>query len=193
MPGVCACAYLTSVNQALSLVHTSTATEQQTPAQEWKTELKPLLSLVYTSEISTSTSSLRTWRSCEKAESSMRRIRFLAPCWTWNLKGGEKLEVWGWGRGGERPPAWKLAFSSSPSAGGREILIGSLTVMSIKICQPSNSHTTAGAAMWWKNVCLYLILSMFLRNANGKINLKEEQKPVVKEMLFGSSGLPEMF
>ena len=34
---------------------------------------------------------------------------------------------------------------------------------------------------------------MFLRNANDKINLKEKQKPVVKEMLFGSSGLPEMF
>ena len=71
--------------------------------------------------------SLRGWRSCEKAENSMRRIRFLAPCWT-NSKGGEKLEGRGWGRGRERPPACKLAFSSSPSTGGREILIGSLTV-----------------------------------------------------------------
>ena len=62
--------------------------------------------------------------------------------------------------------------------------------MSIKICQPSNSRTTAGAAMWWKNVCLYLDSINILRNANGKINLhvKEELKPVVKEMLFGSSG-----
>ena len=38
------------------------------------------------------------------------------------------MEERGWGRGRERPPACKLAFSSSPSAGGREILIGSLTV-----------------------------------------------------------------
>ena len=52
---------------------------------------------------------------------------------------------------------------------------------------------TAGAAMWWKNVCLYLDSINVLRNANGKINLKEEQKLVVKEMLFGSSSLPEMF
>ena len=65
--------------------------------------------------------------------------------------------------------------------------------MSIKICQPSNSRTTAGVAMWWKNVCLYLDSINVLRNANGKINLKVEQKLVVKEMLFGSSGLPEMF
>ena len=56
----------------------------------------------------------------------------------------------------------------------------------------SNSRTTAGAAMWWK-MCLYLDSINVLRNANGKINLKEEQKLVVKEMLFGISGLPEMF
>ena len=49
---------------------------------------------------------------------------------------------------------------------------------------------TTGAAMWWKNVCLYLD---FLRHGNGKINLKEEQTLVVKEVLFGSSGLPQMF
>ena len=65
--------------------------------------------------------------------------------------------------------------------------------MSNKICQPSNSRTTAGAAMWLKNVCLYLDSINVLRNANKMINLKEEQKPVVKEMLFGSSDLPEMF
>ena len=58
--------------------------------------------------------SLRSWRSCEKAENSMRRIRFLAPCWT-NSKGGEKLEGRGWGRGQERPPACKLAFFISAS------------------------------------------------------------------------------
>ena len=52
---------------------------------------------------------------------------------------------------------------------------------------------TAGAAMWWKNVCLYLDSINVLQNANGKINLKEEQTLVVKEMLFGSSCLPEMF
>ena len=52
---------------------------------------------------------------------------------------------------------------------------------------------TAGAAMWWKNVCLYLDSINVLRNANGKINLKKEQKLVVKEMLFDSSSLPEMF
>ena len=52
---------------------------------------------------------------------------------------------------------------------------------------------TAGAAMWWKNVCLYLDSINVLRNANGKINLKKEQKLVVKEMLFGSLSLPEMF
>ena len=40
---------------------------------------------------------------------------------------------------------------------------------------------------------LYLDSINVLRNANGKINLKEEQTLVVKEMLFGSSGLPEMF
>ena len=34
----------------------------------------------------------------------------------------------GGGGGRERSPAYKLAFSSSPSTGGREILIGSLTV-----------------------------------------------------------------
>ena len=48
---------------------------------------------------------------------------------------------------------------------------------------------TAGAAMWWKNVCLYLDSINVLRNANGKINLKEKQTLVVKEMLFGSSCL----
>ena len=64
--------------------------------------------------------------------------------------------------------------------------------MSIKICQPSNSRTTAGAAMWWKNVFVFNSINV-LRNANGKINLKEEQKLMVKEMLFGISGLPEMF
>ena len=42
-------------------------------------------------------------------------------------------------------------------------------------------------------MCLYLDSINVLRNANVKINLKEEQKLVVKEMLFGSSGLPEMF
>ena len=52
--------------------------------------------------------------------------------------------------------------------------------MSIKICQPSNSRITAGAAIG-------------RRNANGKINLKEEQTLVGKEMLFGSSDLPDMF
>ena len=35
--------------------------------------------------------SLRSWRSCEKAENPMRRFRFLAPCWT-NAKKGEKPE-----------------------------------------------------------------------------------------------------
>ena len=42
-------------------------------------------------------------------------------------------------------------------------------------------------------MCLYLDAINVLRSANEKINLKEEQKPVVKEMLFGSSGLQEMF
>ena len=42
-------------------------------------------------------------------------------------------------------------------------------------------------------MCLYLDSINVLRNANGKINLKEEQKLVFKEMLFGSSSLPEMF
>ena len=42
-------------------------------------------------------------------------------------------------------------------------------------------------------MCLYLDSINVLGNANGKINLKEEQKLVVKEILFGSSGLPEMF
>ena len=40
---------------------------------------------------------------------------------------------------------------------------------------------------------LYLDSINVLQNANVKINLKEEQKHVVKELLFGSSGLPEMF
>ena len=52
---------------------------------------------------------------------------------------------------------------------------------------------TTGAAMWWKNVCLYLDSINVLRHGNGKINLKEEQTLVVKEVLFGSSGLPQMF
>ena len=52
---------------------------------------------------------------------------------------------------------------------------------------------TAGVVMWWKNVCLYLDSINVLRNASGKINLKEEQTLVVKEMLFGSSVSPEMF
>ena len=67
--------------------------------------------------------------------------------------------------------------------------------MSIKICKPSNSRTTTVAAMWWKNVFVFTNLDSInvLLNANVKINLKEEQKLVVKEMLFGSSGLPEMF
>ena len=64
--------------------------------------------------------------------------------------------------------------------------------MSIKICQPSNSRTTAGAGCGGR-MCLYLDSINVLRNANVKINLKEEQKLMVKEMLFGSSGLPEMF
>ena len=42
-------------------------------------------------------------------------------------------------------------------------------------------------------MCLYLDSINVLRNVMGKINLKEEQKLVVKEMLFGMSGLPEMF
>ena len=42
-------------------------------------------------------------------------------------------------------------------------------------------------------MCLYLDSINVLRNVNVKINLKEEQKLVVIEMLFGSSGLPEMF
>ena len=47
--------------------------------------------------------SLRSWRSCEKAESSMRRIQFLA---RW---GKQKYLEWrGWGRGGESPLAQKL-------------------------------------------------------------------------------------
>ena len=41
-------------------------------------------------------------------------------------------------------------------------------------------------------MCLYLYSINVLRNANGKIKLKEEQK-LVKEMLFGILGLPEMF
>ena len=65
--------------------------------------------------------------------------------------------------------------------------------MSIKICQLSNSRTTAGAAMCGGRMCLYLDSINVLRNANGKINPKEEQKLVVKEMLFCISGLPEMF
>ena len=39
------------------------------------------------------------------------------------FKRREKLDGSRWERGGERPPARKLAFSSSPSAGG-ETLIG---------------------------------------------------------------------
>ena len=58
--------------------------------------------------------SLRSWRSCEKTENPMRRIRFLAPCWT-NSKRGEKLERRGQGRGRERPPARTLAFFISAS------------------------------------------------------------------------------
>ena len=42
-------------------------------------------------------------------------------------------------------------------------------------------------------MCLYFDSINVLRNANVKINLKEEQILVVKEMLFGCSGLPEMF
>ena len=42
-------------------------------------------------------------------------------------------------------------------------------------------------------MCLYLDSVNVLRNVNGKINLMEEQKLVVKEMRFGSSGLPEIF
>ena len=91
----------------------------------------------------------------------------------------------GLGRGRERPPACKLAFSSSPSAGGREILIGSLNV---NVNQNRRLARPCGGKM-----CLYLDSIIVLRNANGKINPKEEQKLVVKEMLFGISGLPEMF
>ena len=42
---------------------------------------------------------------------------------------------------------------------------------------------TAGAAIWWKNVCLYLDSINVLRNANGKINLKEEQTLVVSSRI----------
>ena len=35
--------------------------------------------------------------------------------------------------------------------------------MSIKICQPSNSRTTAGAAMWWKNVFVFRFYQRFAK------------------------------
>ena len=96
----------------------------------------------------------------------MRRNRFLTPCWT-NSKGGEKLEGRGWGRGRERPPARKLAFSSSPSLVDGKYWLAPWMGMSIKICQPSNSPTTAGAAMWWKNVFVFRFYQCFAK-CNGK-------------------------
>ena len=99
------------------------------------------------------------------------------------------MEEKNWREGGGGGDENDRLPSNSPSAGGREILIGSLTV---KVNQ-NLSAVTAGAAMWWKNVYFYLDSIDVLRIANGKINLKEEQKLVVKEMLFGSSILPEMF
>ena len=72
------------------------------------------------------------------------------------------MEWRGWGRGGERPPARKLAFSSSPSAGGREILIGSLTVnVNQNLSAESFSHD-GRLAMLWKNVylCIFRFCEM---------------------------------
>ena len=44
-------------------------------------------------------------------------------------------------------------------------------------------------------MCLYLDSNFYqcFVKCKWKVKLKEEQKLVVKEMLFGSSGLPEIF
>ena len=98
------------------------------------------------------------------------------------------------GRGRERPPACKIAFSSSPSASGREILIGSLTVnVNQNLSAEYFSHDGWRGDVVEECVFVYLDSINVLRNANGKISLKEEQTLVVQEMLFGSSCLPEMF
>ena len=103
------------------------------------------------------------------------------------------MEGRGWGRGRERPPARKLAFfifSVRWWTGNTDWLLD-CECQSKSVRRVILARRLAGRC--GGRMCLYLDSINVLRNANVKINLKEEQKLVVKEMLFGSSGLPEMF
>ena len=96
----------------------------------------------------------------------------------------------GGGGGGERPPARKLAFSSSPSAGGREILIGSLTVnVNQNLSAESFSHD-GRLAMLWKNVYLCIFrfceMQMVLFRLRTKIAQFDCRGAISRVRLFGS-------